>query len=415
TTFLEYFDGMKTLQHVLFVGATNNLEQVDSAIRRAGRFDMKLFIDKPDQKSREQLWKLYLQKAQEPVSFHIYDEKYIDLEYLAKLTHHFTGADIKEIIRRLMNDYSVGTLNMKDAPIVDPVRTFKGLLYHIDKYKEENAGDRGIIPDKQKLYLSDIGGQEHLKEEIQKLIIQIEHRQEFENLGVPLSKGIMLYGPPGTGKTLAAKVIANETDLLFYMFTAKDFLGRKGIEHFEKKLDELQSPSIVFIDEIDSIGMNRTIASEYSINILNTFLQKLDGFSDLDGIFFIGATNNIDIIDDALLRAGRFDRKIYVGHPDEQGRKAIFKLYIQKSVSKKGETLYEKNIDIDALVEETEQFVGADIKELIRRLNQKLAIDIITKYKPLSKNKISTKMILEEIKIYKTERNFGVKKIGFGG
>ncbi|RKW20654.1 AAA family ATPase [Candidatus Gracilibacteria bacterium] len=228
-----------------------------------------------------------------------------------------------------------------------------------------------------------------------------------------MPKGILLYGPPGTGKTLAAKVIANESGILFYMLTAKDFVGNLGIEALEEKFSKLQSPSIVFIDEIDAIGQKRDYLNSYDIKVLNTFLQKMDGFVSSEDIFFVGATNNINILDEALLRAGRFDLKIFVDYPDLKGREEIFKIYINKSKTKNGERLFVKNIDYKEISLQTENFVGADIKELIRRLKQNLTLKIIENNLNLKGNEITSGDILIEIKNYKKEKNISPKKIGF--
>lgn len=411
TTFLEYLDWTKTLKDVLFIWATNNIEHLDKAILRPWRFDYKLFIGLPDKESRIKLWKLYLKKVQENISFEIYDEN-IDFAYLADISNYFSGADIKEIVRRIMNDYAVWTLNLWEINFSSQI-TFKWLVFNIEKYKEEISLNKWIIPEKEKLYLKDIWGQDKLKQELKKIITQIKNKEKFEEFWVQMPKWILLYGPPGTGKTLAAKVIANESWILFYMLTAKDFVWNLWIEALEEKFSKLQSPSIVFIDEIDAIWQKRDYLNSYDIKVLNTFLQKMDWFVSSEDIFFVWATNNINILDEALLRAWRFDLKIFVDYPDLKGREEIFKIYINKSKTKNWERLFVKNIDYKEISLQTENFVWADIKELIRRLKQNLTLKIIENNLNLKWNEITSGDILIEIKNYKKEKNISPKKIWF--
>lgn len=412
TTFLEHFDWMKSKSDVLFIWATNNIWFIDKSILRSWRFDLKLFVWYPDKKSREKIWKMYLRKAQDNTSFKIFDNT-IDFSYLAGLSNHFTWADIKEIIRRILNDFAVWTLNSTYLNIT-PEITFKWIIHNIEKYKEEISVNKWIIPEKEKLFLNDIWWQEKLKNEIKKIILQIKNKQFFDDMSVSMPKWLLMYWAPWTWKTLAAKVIANETWLLFYMFTAKDFLWNWWLEELENKFSDLQSPSIVFIDEIDAIWLNRKISSSYEIKVLNTLLQKMDWFSEKDWIFFIWATNNIDILDDALIRAWRFDLKIHMDLPDSKAREEIFNIYINKAISKKWDKHFENNIELKKIIPETEWFVWADIKEIIRRLSQKLIIELIENWLTLDDKKYSTDDILKEINIYKQEKNiWNFKKIWF--
>ena len=311
-----------------------------------------------------------------------------------------------------MNDYAVWTLNLWEINFSSQI-TFKWLVFNIEKYKEEISLNKWIIPEKEKLYLKDIWGQNKLKQELKKIITQIKNKEKFEEFWVQMPKWILLYGPPGTGKTLAAKVIANESWILFYMLTAKDFVWNLWIEALEEKFSKLQSPSIVFIDEIDAIWQKRDYLNSYDIKVLNTFLQKMDWFVSSEDIFFVWATNNINILDEALLRAWRFDLKIFVDYPDLKGREEIFKIYINKSKTKNWERLFVKNIDYKEISLQTENFVWADIKELIRRLKQNLTLKIIENNLNLKWNEITSGDILIEIKNYKKEKNISPKKIWF--
>lgn len=348
TTFLEHIDGIKSLSDVLFVAATNNITMIDEAILRAGRFDMKIYIGTPDEATREKLWKYYLKKSQENINFEIYNST-MNLDYIVQESRHFTGTDIKEIVRRVLWDYANSTLENLGHITITPEKTHRGLEYYIKKYRYQNTVNRGIIPEKEKIFLGEIGGQKELKKELEKIIFQINHREKFSEMWVPMSKWLLLYWPPWTGKTLTAKIIANETNLLFYVLTAKDFLSQNGVEWLKKMFEKIQWPAIVFIDEIDAIWRNRDISNTAQITILNALLQKMDGFQGKDDVFFIGATNSLDRLDEALTRAGRFDTKILIDVSDLEWRKEIFHIHIKKSVDKNGISLYEKNIDYDAI------------------------------------------------------------------
>ena len=255
-----------------------------------------------------------------------------------------------------------------------------------------------------------------VKKDIKNLIKRFKNKEHFEKWNAKEARWILLYWPPWTWKTMTAKVIANETWLLFYMLTAKDFIWEKWINDLDKKFDSFRSPSIVFIDEIDAIWTKREkLWSQYYVSVLNLFLQKMDWFSSWEReIFFIWATNNYEILDEALVRAGRFDLKIKVDYPDFEWRKEIFKIYINKSVTKKWQEIFSKKIDFDELANQTENFVWGDIKELIRRLKQKLAIEIIEKKIELTWNEIQTDKILQEVELYKKEKFWNItKKIWF--
>lgn len=190
--FLEYMDGMKSLKNVIFVGATNHIESLDKAVLRAGRFDKKIFISPPDKEARKKLWKKYLEKTNENSALTILGDN-TDFEILANNTANFTGADIKEIIRRIMNDLAIFSLNSKQDINITPEKVFNGILAHIEKYKEESSVDKGILPEKEKFFLSDIGGQSELKSEIKKLVTQLKNREFFREMNVDLPKGMLLY------------------------------------------------------------------------------------------------------------------------------------------------------------------------------------------------------------------------------
>ena len=209
-TLLQIMDGFSAESDILFLGATNLIEELDPAILRAGRFDHKIFVDYPDTEARMEIWKLYLEKAAKTIRYPIFDHE-VDYALLARSSERFTGADIREVVRRLAQDYAMGSLHSQWVKkIIGTDTTIKGLLYITNKYREEKILNRSIIGVRSTLTLDDMAGNRGLKEELGKLIRQYRNRTHFEELGAKIPKGILLYGPPGTGKTLTAKIIAGE-------------------------------------------------------------------------------------------------------------------------------------------------------------------------------------------------------------
>ncbi|MFW9928332.1 MAG: AAA family ATPase [Candidatus Thorarchaeota archaeon] len=211
-----------------------------------------------------------------------------------------------------------------------------------------------------------IGGlNEEIKLVIESIELSLNNPDLFDELGVDPPKGILLYGPPGTGKTMIAKALARETNATFIGLAAPElaqkFIGDgarlvREIFHFARR----NAPAIIFIDEIDAIAMRRSdYPTEGNTEIHRTFLQllaELDGFNERGNIKFVAATNRPDILDKAITRPGRFDRKIKIGLPEEVGREDIFKIHTRKMKT--------ENIDYKLLSRNTEGLNGAEIKAI---------------------------------------------------
>lgn len=213
----------------------------------------------------------------------------------------------------------------------------------------------------------DIGGLEDTKKNLQEMILYpIEHPDKFSKFGMSPSKGVLFYGPPGCGKTLLAKAVAHECSSNFISIKGPELLtmwfGESEAnvrEIFDKA--RTAAPCVLFFDELDSVGMARGghmgDAGGAGDRVLNQLLTEMDGVGAKKNLFFIGATNRPDILDEALIRPGRLDQLIYIPLPDKPSRLSIFKAVLRKSP-------VHPNVNLEFLSELTEGFTGADITEL---------------------------------------------------
>jgi cell division protease FtsH len=235
-----------------------------------------------------------------------------------------------------------------------------GQIFNIGKSKAKLFDEKTDT----KTSFKDVAGLEGAKEEVQEIVDFLKFPEKYTALGGKIPKGALLVGPPGTGKTLLAKAVAGEAKVPFFSLSGSDFVemfvgvGASRVRDLFKQAKE-KSPSIIFIDEIDAIGRARgknamSGSNDERENTLNQLLTEMDGFGTNSNVIVLAATNRADILDKALMRAGRFDRQIYVDLPDVRERKEIFEVHLRPL--KKEETL-----DIDFLSKQTPGFSGADI------------------------------------------------------
>jgi len=221
--------------------------------------------------------------------------------------------------------------------------------------------------DSSKVRFSDVAGCDEEKAEMQEIVQYLKEPQKFAKYGAKLPKGILLIGSPGTGKTLLAKAVAGEAGVPFYSISGSDFVemfvgvGAGRVRDMFKKAKQT-APCLIFIDEIDAVGRQRGAGlgggNDEREQTLNQLLVEMDGFEDNSGIIVIAATNREDVLDPALLRAGRFDRTITVNLPDKAGREAIFKVHARGK-------LIDPKVDFAALAKRTVGFSGADIENIL--------------------------------------------------
>ena len=235
-----------------------------------------------------------------------------------------------------------------------------------------------------KITFKDVAGQAAAKQEVQEIVDFLKQPQKYTELGGKIPKGALLVGPPGTGKTLLAKAVAGEADVPFFSMSGADFVemfvgvGASRVRDLFRQAKE-KAPCIIFIDEIDAVGRARGRNPNMGGNderesTLNQLLTEMDGFGSNSGVIILAATNRADILDKALLRAGRFDRQIFVDLPDLNERKEVFGVHIRP-------LKLDSSVDIDLLARQTPGFSGADIANvcneaaLIAARSSKAAID----------------------------------------
>ena len=221
----------------------------------------------------------------------------------------------------------------------------------------EKGGELGIT-------FKDVAGQAGAKQEIQEIVEFLKNPQKYTDLGGKIPKGALLVGPPGTGKTLLAKAVAGEAGVPFFSMSGSDFVemfvgvGASRVRDLFQQA-KAKSPCIIFIDEIDAVGRARSRnpamgGNDERENTLNALLTEMDGFGTNSGVIILAATNRADMLDSALLRAGRFDRQIHVDLPDLNERKEVFKVHLKPVKT-------DDSVDIDFLARQTPGFSGADI------------------------------------------------------
>lgn len=226
---------------------------------------------------------------------------------------------------------------------------------------------RLVRPEEVKVRFKDVAGVEEAQEELKEVVEFLRDPQKFTRLGGRMPKGILLVGPPGTGKTLLAKAIAGEAGVPFFSISGSDFVemfvgvGAARVRDLFTQAKK-HAPCIIFIDEIDSVGRHRGIGSggghEEREQTLNQLLVEMDGFDSQEGIVVIAATNRPDILDPALLRPGRFDRRIEIPPPDLKGREAILRVHARRIPLAKG-------VDLSLIAKGTPGFTGADLANLL--------------------------------------------------
>jgi len=448
---------------VMVIGTTSNPDRIDPALLRAGRFDKEIEIPVPDVNARANILKiltrdlpLYIEFDKNAVEAILkkLGSKYesanrvrarlsiamrpVDIEELikntdeelyravreelstkmlldiAKKTHGFVGADLEALVREAI---MVAINRLIEAGFV----TDEGGLssegvsrLSITKYDFEEAlkvvepsALKEILIEVPEVHWDDIGGYEDVKQLLKEVIEWPLSRPElFEATGINPPKGVLLYGPPGTGKTLLAKAVATESGANFIAVKGPEVLS-KWVGEGERKIREIfrkarqVAPTIIFFDEIDSIGQRRgSDKMQHVDSMINQLLTEMDGLEEKGKVVVIAATNRPDILDPALLRPGRFDRLILIPAPNEKARLEILKVHT-KNVP------LASDVKLENLAKKTEGYSGADLEALVREATIEAirrVIDEITENTPLE-------VIREKVRVTTKDFEKAMKKV----
>ena len=363
---LALMDGLDNRGHVIVIAATNIPGALDPALRRPGRFDREISIPIPDQNARLTILEVHSRGM--PLS------EDVNLNKLAEITHGFVGADLQALcresamlcLRKALPEIDLGMPNI-------PYETMMNLKVSMDHFFEalkeiEPSALREVFVEIPNVRWEDVGGLESVKQQIREAVEwPLKYPDMFKQAKINTPKGILLYGPPGTGKTLLAKAVANETKVNFISVKGPALISKyvgeseRGIRDMFKKAKQA-APCIIFFDELDVITPRRGEGSDSHVTerVIGQFLTEMDGIEELKGVLVLAATNRMDQIDQALLRAGRFDYLIEIPIPDEETRLKIFQVHTKDKPLEKG-------LDLKRFAQETEGMTGADIELICKK------------------------------------------------
>ncbi len=362
---LTLMDGIEGRGKLVVIGATNIPNALDPALRRPGRFDREIEIGIPDEQGRYDILQIHTRGM--PL---IED---VNLESMAKVTHGFVGADLEALskeaamrsLRRVLPE-----INMEQSTI--PLEVLNKIKITDEDFQNalkdvQPSAMREVQIQRPNIKWDDIGGLIEVKEELAEAIEwPLKHADLFNQADVRPPKGLLLYGPPGTGKTMIAKAVATTSEANFISLKGPELISKwvgeseKGVREIFRKARQA-APCIVFFDELDAVAPRRGRSegdAHVTERVISQMLTEMDGLEDLKGVVVIGATNRPDIIDEALLRPGRFDRILEVPFPDKEARREILKIHTRKKP-------LDNTVDMEKLVELTNGSTGADIAAIV--------------------------------------------------
>ncbi len=363
---LTLLDGMGGRENVVVIGATNRRDAIDQALRRPGRFDRELEIGVPDKNGRGEILGIHTRDM--PIS----DD--FNIEWLLENTYGFVGADISALVResamKALRRY-LPEIDLDEEQI--PPEVIEKMEVRMSDFQEavkeiEPSALREIYIEVPEVTWDEVGGLEDIKERLKESIEwPLTMPEKFVHFGINPPRGIMLFGAPGTGKTLIAKAIANEAKANFITIKGPELISKwvgqseKAVREVFKKAKQA-SPSIVFLDEFESIaGIRRSNSgdgSDVMNRVVNQLLSSMDGVEGMEGVIVVAATNRPEMIDPALLRSGRFERVLHIPPPDKDSRKAILRIH--------ADAMPIGRFKIDELASKMDNYTGADIEAVCR-------------------------------------------------
>lgn len=341
---------------VIVLAATNRIDSIDAALRRAGRFDREIHFGIPSDSQRERILEVLVNKVK--------CRGDIDLKLIAKRTPGYVGADLHSLLKEAGNIAIERIMNLGNSMnLADLYIENDDFMQAIQKVQPSSKREGfTTIPDTN---WEDVGGLSELREELNYTIVHaIQEPEKYRSVGITAAAGVLLCGPPGCGKTLIAKAVANESRANFIAVNGPELLN-KYVGESERAVRQLfqrardSAPCVVFFDEIDALCSARGGDNQATERVVNQLLTELGGFEDRREVFVIAATNRPDIIDPAMLRPGRLDKTIYVPLPNEHDRLSILQTLCRK-------TPVDPAVDLEKIAQATEGYTGADIASLVR-------------------------------------------------
>jgi transitional endoplasmic reticulum ATPase len=359
---LSLMDGLEGRGEVIVIGATNRVNDIDNALRRPGRFDREIEIGVPDTEGRHEILQIHTRGMPLGVD--------VDLRAIAEKTHGFVGADVEALAKEaamLAIREVLPNLDL-DKPI--PISILNEIEIHQSNFLDaltniEPSALREVLITQPSETWDDVGGLEDAKQQLQEVVEwPLKYPELYQHLHSKPPSGILLHGPPGTGKTLIAKALAHESEVNFISVKGPEFLS-KWVGESEKAVRETfrkarsAAPCIIFFDEVDAIaGMRgRFSGSQVTEQVVSQLLTEMDGLEGLKDVILVAATNRPDMLDPALLRAGRFGRHIEIPPPSIEARKAIFKIHLKNKP-------LAKDVNITRMAEQLDGYTGAEIQAI---------------------------------------------------